>query len=242
MTELQRLLAALKRLLKARGLAYRDVAVILDLSEASVKRLFTNGRLGLDRLARLCDALGVSFAELAEDAAASAPRVRRLSEAQEAELIADTALLLVAACAMNHWSAADISRLYRISPTECLQKLLRLDGLGLIELLPGERIRLAIARDFDWLPDGPIRRYFREHGEPDFLDAAFGDAGQTHVFLHGMLSPDARAAVLAQIQQLRQRFNASHDDSRQMPNRRGVGMLLALREWEPPGFAALRRE
>lgn len=206
-----------------------------------MKRLFTNGRVSLDRLVALCDKLGVTLAELANDAAASAPRVRRLTEAQEAEVAADTKLLLVAACVLNHWSAADICRLYRIEPPECLRKLIQLDRLGLIELLPGERIRLNLARDFDWLPGGPIRRFFREHGEPDFLDAAFGDAGETHVFLHGMLSADARAAFLTQIQQLRQRFDASHEDSRAAPTRRSVGLLLAMREWEPPDFVALRR-
>lgn len=242
MTELQNLLAALKRLLKARGLTYRDVAVMLDLSEASVKRLFATGHVTLDRLVLLCDKLGLTLAELAHDAAASAPRVRRLSAAQEAEVAGDPVLLLVAACVLNHWSAAEICRLYRVEPPECLRKLVQLDRLGLIQLLPGERVRLNLARDFDWLPDGPIRRYFRQHGEPDFLDAGFGGEGETHVFLHGMLTADARAAFLAQIQQLRQRFHASHEDSRTAPTRRGVGLLLALREWEPRAFAALRRE
>ena len=243
MSELTQLFATLKRLLKARGLTYRDLAGPLALSEASVKRVFASGNLSLDRLATLCELLGLSLAELTAQAAADVPRVRQLTEAQEQDLVSDPRLLVVAACALNHWSAAEIVAHYRIEPLECLQYLLRLDRLRLIELLPGERIRLNLARDFDWLTDGPIRRYFREHGEADFLAARFDADDEAHVFVHGMLSAEARAAFLAQIRQLRQRFASGHEDSRAAPigQKRGVGVLLAMREWEPPDFAGLRR-
>ena len=46
--------AALKRLLKARGRTYAEAATVLELSEASVKRLFARGELALDRIERLC--------------------------------------------------------------------------------------------------------------------------------------------------------------------------------------------
>lgn len=243
MSELTQLFATLKRLLKAQGLTYRDLAGPLELSEASVKRLFASGNFSLERLATLCELLGITLAELTAQAAAEQPRVRQLTQAQEQELVSDPKLLIVAACALNHWSAADIVAHYRIEPLECLQRLLRLDQLRLIDLLPGDRIRLNLARDFDWLPDGPIRRYFREHGEADFLASSFTADDEAHVFVHGMLSAEARAAFLAQIRQLRQRFAAGHEDSRTAPigQRRGIGVLLAMREWEPPDFAGLKR-
>jgi hypothetical protein len=42
---------------------------------------------------------------------------------------------------------------------------------------------------------------------------------------------------------LRSRFAQLHDESLTAPlaQRRGTGLLLALREWEPAGFACLRR-
>lgn len=52
---------------------------------------------------------------------------------------------------------------YRLTRAECVKYLLMLDRMGLVELLPGDRIRPRVARDFDWSPDGPIRRYFMEH-------------------------------------------------------------------------------
>lgn len=243
MTELQQLLATVKQLLKAKGLAYRDVAKALGLSEASVKRLFSTGNLTLERLAEICALLDVTLAELTQSAAISAPRLSRLDEKQEAELVSDPKRLLVAVCALNHWRLADIIGNYRLNEAECLRHLLHLDRMRLIDLLPANRIRINVTRDFDWLPGGPIERYFAEHGRDDFLSGRFDGPHEEVFFVHGMLTPEARTQFMAQLEKLRRHFAALHDESQSaaIGARHGTGMLLALREWEPPDFTRLRR-
>lgn len=243
MTELQSLMTALKRQLKARGWTYRDMASKLDLSEPSVKRLFSTGRISLERLIELCGQLDMTLAELAQEAASRSPKLQGLREAQEAELVADTKRLLVAVCALNHWTADEIVAYYRIEPAECLRHLLYLDRMRLIDLLPGNRIRINVARDFDWLSDGPIRRYFRERGQDDFLAGDFTGEGESLVFLHGMLTAEAKSQLLVQVRRLRRSFATLHEESLQAPleQRHGTGMLIAFRRWEAPDFAELRR-
>lgn len=243
MTELQQLLIAIKRQLKLRGLSYRDVGNALDLSEPSVKRLFSTGRISLDRLLKLCELLGLTLAELTSEAAAGTPSLQRLSVAQETELVSDFKLLLVAVCALNHWRMADIVARYRLSETECIQRLAHLDRMGLIELLPGNRIRIRVARDFDWLPAGPIRDFFRDQGQDDFLASDFAADNEAVFFVHGMLTAEARARFQTQLGRLRRSFAELHEESLHAPigERRGTGMLLAMREWQPPAFAQLRR-
>jgi transcriptional regulator with XRE-family HTH domain len=242
MTELQQLLVAIKRQLKLRGLSYREVAVALKLSEPSVKRLFSTGRISLERLLKLCAMLDLTLAELTREAAAGTP-MQGLSPEQETELVSDFKLLLVAVCVLNHWRMADIVARYRLSETECIQRLVRLDRIGLIELLPGNRVRINVARDFDWLPAGPIRRFFRDQGQDDFLAGDFAGENESVFFVHGMLTADARARFQAQLGRLRRSFAELHEESLHAPigQRRGTGMLLALRGWEPPAFAHLRR-
>ena len=58
------LVDALKRVLKARGLTYADIARGLDLSEASVKRIFSKRDFTLERLDEVCRLAGIDFAEL----------------------------------------------------------------------------------------------------------------------------------------------------------------------------------
>lgn len=242
-SEITQIIATVKRQLKLQGLTYRDVAAALDLSEPSVKRLFASEGFTLERLVDICSLLGFTLAEIAQEAQDGQRHVRTLSPEQESELVSDARLLLVAVCALNHWRLADMLAAYRLGEAECLRHLLRLDRLGLITLLPGNRIRLNVARDFDWLPDGPIRRFFREQGMPEFVQGGFDGPGESLDFAHGMLTESARARLQDELRQLRARFAQLHEESLAAPlaQRRGSGLLLALREWEPAAFAALRR-
>ena len=243
MSEQAQLIATIKRQLRSQGLTYRHVARHLKLSEPSVKRLFSSERLTVDRLSRISALLGFTMAELLQEAADSVIPLRTLTAAQEAQLVANDKLLLVAVCAFNHWSLDEIVAAYRLTRPECLRHLLALDRMGVIELLPGNRIRLRVARDFDWLPDGPIWRFFVSQGMSDFLGSRFDQPGHTLDFTHGMLTGAAEAEFLVELRRLRARLAALHTESATAPlsQRRGVGVLLAMREWEPTAFSAMRR-
>ncbi len=243
MTETAQLIATIKRLLKGRGMTYRDVAKKLGLSEPSVKRLFSSERLTVDRLVQLSNLLGYTLAELAKEAIATRQQLDSLTEKQERELVSDPQLLLVAVCALNHWTLAEIVSRYRITETDCLKYLLHLDKLGVLDLLPGNRIRINVSRDFDWLPAGPIRQYFQARGQGDFLTSAFGGENETLAFVHGMLTDQAATQMLEELRRLRQRLAMLHEESLAAPlgKRHGFGLLLAMRTWEPPDFAKLRR-
>ena len=66
MAEQSLIVAELKRALRAKSLTYGAVAEKLDLSVASVKRLFSRGDLSLKRVDLICDLLETSVAELLE--------------------------------------------------------------------------------------------------------------------------------------------------------------------------------
>lgn len=237
-----RLMTTIKRGLKARGMTYRDVAISLALSEPTVKRMFSNGNLTVARLGQLAQILEMSLAELAQQAEAGHELIERLDVAQERELVADMRLLLVAICTLNHWSLIDIIQKYRIDQAECIKCLLTLDRMRLISLLPGNRIRLLVARNFEWLPDGPISRYFHSEGLTDFIDSRFADPTEKLVFVHGMLSEQAYAQLQGKLARLHREFAELHQESLKAPfaQRRGTGLLMAYREWEPQAFASLR--
>lgn len=244
MQEITQVIATLKQQLKLQGKTYRDVAVMLGVSEASVKRLLTTGRMPLERLIQLSNMLGFSLAELTQEAVAgNEARLRTLNIAQEQELVSDTKLLLVAVCAFNHWTFKDMLMTYQLNETECLQRLLRLDRLRFISLLPGNRIRLTVSRDFGWIPDGPINQYFRDRGMADFLNSRFTQTAEALSFSSGMLTEPAIAKMQAELRQLRLKFAGLHEESLASPlaKRRGCGLLLAMREWEPAEFSSLRR-
>jgi transcriptional regulator with XRE-family HTH domain len=241
--EVTQAVATTKRLLKAQGLTYRDVARALKLSEASVKRVFANGSFTVERLGQIAHLVGFTLAELLAESASEVPKLRVLTTEQEAKVVADEKLLMVAVCALNRWTVAEIISLYRLTRAECLKHLLVLDRMGLIELLPGDRIRPRVARDFDWLPDGPIRRYFMDRTLGDFLGSDFGQPDETLEFAQGLLTESALSQLRLELRKVRARMASLHDESTAAPleQRRGIGLMLALRRWEPESFKRLRR-
>ena len=87
MNEISQLIKTLKRRLKIQGMTYRELAAALNLSEASVKRLFASERFTLERIVEIANLLGFTLAELAAEAAVSENRLHTLSEEQEKELV-----------------------------------------------------------------------------------------------------------------------------------------------------------
>jgi transcriptional regulator with XRE-family HTH domain len=243
MTEIDQLLATIKRRLKTQGMTYGDLAVAIGVSEPTVKRMFATRRFGVDRLVEIANLLGFTLSELSQEAAVSGNRLHVLTDAQEKELVSDQKLLLVAVCVLNQWTVAEIERTYRLSEAECIRRLVKLDHLRLIQLLPGNRVRLNVARDFDWLPQGPIRSYFLAQGLGDFLHSEFLGDDEVMAFSHGMLTDTAITKVQIELRKLRQRFAELHEESLAAPlaKRRGCGMLLAMREWELAAFTSFRR-
>jgi DNA-binding Xre family transcriptional regulator len=234
---------ALKRLIRSRGKTYADAARVLELSEASIKRLFSRGELSLDRLEQLCDWLGVDISDVVSLSEDAQPLVTQLDPKQERDLLQDPALLLVTFLTLNRWSEKDILEVFRFKKPELSQKLLRLERLGLIEVLPFERIKVRAARNFAWRKDGPIQRFFSERVLPEFLATRFDQPGEHMQFVGGMLSRasiiklhEAMNTLARQLDEL-----VAKDLGLPTSERHGVSLFMGLRPWEFTEFTKLRR-
>ncbi len=243
MSQIPELLDTLKRELKTHGLTYADIAAELGLSENSIKRLFSTRHCSLQRLEQICELANTSLAELASRMEANRHRVDMLSERQEREIAADIKLLLVATCALNHWTFDEIVATYRISEHECTRALSRLDTLAFIELLPLNRFKLRVANNFRWRPDGPIQQFFQQQVQPDFFDSHFNEPGAKLLFSSGMLSRESNARLIKKMEQLVGEFTEQHkaDATLALDERFGTSLVIAIRAWEFGQFNALRR-
>ena len=104
-------------------------------------------------------------------------RLHALTVDQEREIAADIGLLVVTVCVLNRWSFDNIIEFYVFEELELVQMLARLDRLRLIELQPNNRIKLLVAPNFGWLPNGPIEQVFLKVIQQDFFAARFGAGG-----------------------------------------------------------------
>ncbi len=238
------LVATLKKALKAHGLTYRDVGNALGLSEASVKRMFARDSFTLARLDRVCQLMAMEIADLTRMMDAERRRLDELSEQQEQDLVADPRLLVVAFLVVNGLGFDEIRGHFKLTEPEIIRCLAKLDRLKLIELLPGNRVKLLVSPRFTWRQHGPIQKYFTTQLQEDFLDSAFGGRGEAFVFLSGILSSASTSIMLPKIEELAKHFNELNQEDRNVPlhERTGYSMILAMRPWRAAIFKDLRRD
>jgi DNA-binding Xre family transcriptional regulator len=242
MSQTKVIVEGLKRELKAQGKTYLDVANVLDLSEASVKRLFSTANLSLHRLDRLCQMLSVDLVDLLGRGAANSG-LKRLSRDQEQQLVDQPELLLVAVCAVNRWTYQEIIETYNLGGAQVIGLLAKLDRLKLIELLPNNRIKLMVDREFRWIASGPIQNFFRSHIKDDYFATSFNGRGEIMLFQNAMLSRSAISVMVRKMEALAKEFQqlAAEDSKQPLAERFGSSVLLSMRPWEIKCFRDLRR-
>lgn len=230
----------LKAHLKARGMTYADVARALKVSEATVKRIFASRNCTVERLDELCELVQVELAELARGMPRERRLITRLTEEQEKELMSDPALLLVAVSALHQMGVSDMVEWFRLTETQCVKLLVRLERIGILELHEKNRIRLRIAPAFAWIPDGPIMRYVKSQMQ-DYFNHPFSEPGEFMRMINVRLSAEARVALLRQIEQIAREYVEQHNADAHLPvaQRPAVSVLLAVRAWEPELFRTL---
>ncbi|MDN3651765.1 helix-turn-helix transcriptional regulator [Thalassotalea ponticola] len=233
MSQTSVLLDGVKKLLKSHGLTYAHVAKQLGLSQASIKRLFSEGNFSLHRLEMVALMMDMSLTDLLKQIERQRTTLTELSVQQEQDIVADITLLLVTLCVINKWTMQEIVDYYELSETECLQKLIALDKLKIIELQPNNRIKLLVDSHFHWRKNGPIQQFFQRTVAQAFLDSSFSRDDECLIVLNGMLSQHSNHHFQQKLQRLVAEFNQLNDeDSRlPLPKRHGTTAVLALRNW-----------
>jgi len=235
--------AALKKIMRSKGNTYVEAAEVLDLSEASVKRLFSNAALSLNRLEVLCNWLGVDIKEVVLQAEQQQPLITQLSLEQEQELTQDSRLLLICYLVINHWKEYEIKQQFEITEAELNKHLIKLEKLGLIELSTYNRIRVLTARNFNWSKHGPVEKFFNQKIVPEFLKSNFEQQDEKMHFIGGMLSEAAILKMHAKLDEVARYFDQLVSDDLRLPanKRYGVAMMLGFRRWEFAKILGVKR-
>jgi AcrR family transcriptional regulator len=234
------IVAELKRALRAAGHTYADVARQLGLSVASVKRLFSKGDFTLERLERVCELIGLGLSDVLENAASYTAPTEPLTLAQEKELVANPRLLFIAWLVLIRTPIEEIPRLYRFTAQHAL---IRLDRLKVIELLPANRVRLLISRQFSWRVGGPVHQYIHQKLLREFFESSFTGHQEEFVFFGCPVSIEALGRLKKVLQDASRECADIIDRDRSAGGaRRGAAYVLALRPWSYSGFEQFERE
>lgn len=243
MSQTNSLLSTLKHCLKAKGITYAQVAQAIDLSEASVKRMFSDQNFSLQRLDAICELVGMEVSDLVRQMEASQQRLRHLTAAQEREIAEDIQLVLVTVCTLNHWTFDQIVDYFTLSEQECLSKLLRLDKIGILQLQAENRIKLLVSADFHWLENGPLERFFRDQLGQEYFKSSFSGEHQHLRVLNGTLSGPSAMEFKRRMEILARDFIEYSQEDANLPfdKRQGTTLVMAMRHWDYGLFEHLIR-
>ncbi len=244
MSTTQDLITALKAELKAAGITYADLARELGMAESSIKRVFAKADMPLSRIDEVLRVLKMDFADLARKVADAQPLRRELTHEQEAAVVADRKLLLVAICALSQWTFEQIVATYTLTEAECVKCLLQLDKLGFIELRPLNRYRLKVAKGFRWRPNGPAMQYFRKNVVDDYFSGGFDAEGEMLMLVHGQVGRSLAATFKERLQRVGQDFAQQHlaDQKLAPEQKRPYTLVVGMRSWLFAAFRDLKRE
>jgi DNA-binding Xre family transcriptional regulator len=238
-----RIMSSLKRIMKSRQITYAELARLIGLSEASVKRIFSRATLTLGRLDEICQALEVPLGEvvrLSDEHSADAPATMTVE--QENALAADPKLLACFYLLANGRSGRDVGAELGADERAVRRWMVRLDALRLIELRSKLRARARAATVIAWRSDGPLRRLYEKQVRQEFLQATFSRSDEALHFLSAELSDASCKVLLRKMERMAGEFRdlAALDRTVPSKDKRSMAVLLAVRPWVFSVFQTLR--
>ena len=133
----------------------------------------------------------------------------------------------------NDWQPEDIHARYKLTRAEVLKLVLRLEKLGLVDLMPKDRVRLRVPKSLRLRRDGPVRARHGPAIVASFVEGDFEKAGGVFRFEVRELSKASVALLMRRLERLAAEFNEMAELDSYLPSgqRDTIGMALGLRPY-----------
>lgn len=234
----------LKKVLKARGMTYADLALALRVSTPTVKRLFSQRTFTLERLEEILKVLELDFHELARMSHGRRSGPAELSAEQESALAKDARLFTVFWLLCNEWRFEEIVSEFRLGAAQITSYFARLERLRLIDWRPGNRARLRVPKHYVWRAGGPLRKAYGLKVVTEFMRARFDAPHDAFHFEAQELSAESAIVVKRRLERVAAEINELVEIDAATPSKKRVtfGVLLACRPWSISIVHALRAD
>lgn len=150
----------LRGLVKKHGHSYAQIAESLGISERTIKRDLS-GREDppFGRLLQICKIVGVEFADVVELAGKPPIQAAVLTDEQEAFLVAHPHHMAFYSQLKQGTSPAAISERFGLRQTSTARYMRDLDEAGLVQRLPGDRVRILHPGPVMSKADSPLYKH-----------------------------------------------------------------------------------
>jgi len=233
MSQIDQFLSALKRALKNKQWNYKQVADALNVSESSVKRLLSNKKISLDRIEKICDATGISFADVCKLAEwQDEDPYLILSFEQEKILSENPRLLHYFTLLTEGYKPQKIEKDFQITTVESKKFLFTLDKCNLIELHPKEKVKLIKNGLFRFRREGPVGKVVFQQLKEGYLYSDFKANDEFIRFGMRRFSAAALGKLKSKIEKIYVELEEEANYEMQIEgNEKEYGILFAFRPW-----------
>lgn len=209
LTEIQKVL---KRIIKAKGLTYSDLAALMDLSESGIKKMLTSNDLSFNRIKSICEALEVGFADVIAEVNESEVREEQFTDAQERFFLKNQDYFhFFWKLVVERDSLEKIKRENTLNDKQISKYLTKLDSFNIIELHPNNRIKIPRRESKRWVGTGPLTQKVQKDWGSSLWNEAiqknFNEEDGAHTFVrHLKLSPTSFDDLKLALEDLEKEF------------------------------------
>lgn len=169
-TDAKKLLKSLQEVLKSKKITYAELALQMEVSEVTVKRLFSIQNCNLQTVFKICDLVGISFFDLAALANQEKEVDYVLSEEQEKFFAANPAMFGIFRSLHRGVSPEKLAEAWKLSSQKFFKVLRKIENYGLLEVLPGNQVRIKAVGNIRFQHKGPLARAILRPQIAQFLD------------------------------------------------------------------------
>jgi transcriptional regulator with XRE-family HTH domain len=212
------LLAPLKSALQAQGITQAEAARRLRVSLPTLKRWLRGEGLDLASLERLLQLGGLTLTEWAQRTESATARTFHYTLEQERTLARHPELLAL-------WDALLHQVPLKVALEEASLKghaatlaLKSLEGIGLIERLPKNKIKLLLQGEPHWRPEGALAQAFRRKAIQALIDSTRSQPNALKMGVYRLL-PEDLPRLKAQLQELRETLRSAEIRGESAPHR-----------------------
>jgi transcriptional regulator with XRE-family HTH domain len=238
----QLLVGTLKKALKLKGITYQKLAKLLDISETTVGRIFSEGTFTLERFLKILEVIGIPLQELLSmQEIEMEGRSQTLTLEQEKFFVKNLNYLAFAILLIKFEKPQKVADAYNLSKETMYKILGQLEKLGLINWLPGDEVRILVSRRTMFLKDGPLSTLLDRQEIAAFVDNDFKGPNEFEYFSIFYLSERAQKILHAKMEELSKEIGKEMDLEAllKVPSEQ-VGIYMAIRPFEDPFIENLR--
>ncbi len=235
MDETTSLVDTLKRVLRSKDITYAQIAKELQISEASVKRVFSEKSFTLERFERMCHIAGLSIAEIAALSRNDAGATQHTYTLEQERFFADNPKYLAFFDLLLRFGSIKKVMSYRPHLTDKVinNYLKKIEALGLIECMPGNRVNFPVSRNVSWQRNGPLRKKFLSLAKSDFIGDDF--TGELAAFEFSGIGLTAKSArkITESLKEIAAEVRYTADmESKIDAETNNYGFMIAIRPWK----------